>query len=73
LKIPFKHVGVYLGENQVCHVYGYSENDKDMRVKITDMSVFLGDTATTERCGKVEEYRPIIPFITKEDVIPRIA
>ncbi|RIA79019.1 hypothetical protein C1645_841772 [Glomus cerebriforme] len=72
LKIPFKHVGIYLKNNRICHVYGYSENDKDMRVQITDMSVFLGDTATTERYGNVEEFRPVIPFILNKNVIQKI-
>jgi len=25
LKAPFNHVGVYLGKNQVCHIYDYDE------------------------------------------------
>ncbi|CAI2183852.1 14178_t:CDS:2, partial [Funneliformis geosporum] len=73
LNTPFKHVGVYLGKNQVCHVYGYSEDEKNMKAQTTNISLFLGDTATTKRSGNVEEFRQFIPFIHWSDVKQRIA
>jgi len=33
-----------------------------MEARITDISIFLGDTKTTERVGGVEAYHPFIPF-----------
>jgi len=68
LKIPFKHVGIYLGNNQVCHIYDYGE-EKWMEARVTNMNIFLDYTSTTERFGMVEEFRPLIPFVTREKVI----
>lgn len=59
--IPFYHVGVYLGNNQVCHVYDYAE-EKWMEPRITGISTFLGDTSTTRTTGSPEVYHPVIPF-----------
>jgi hypothetical protein len=70
-KIKFKHVGIYLGNNQVCHIYGYDEKESSMEATITHIDTFLGDTATTERCGEVETFQSIIPF--GKDIVQRIA
>jgi hypothetical protein len=58
----FYHVGIYIGNNQVCHIFGYDNKESSMEACITHIDTFLGDTSTTERCGEVDAYRPIIPF-----------
>ena len=61
LSVGFNHVGVYLGNNKVCHIYDYW-NESSMKTRVDDVSVFLGDTSSTTRSGRVYVYHPIIPF-----------
>jgi len=72
LGVPFCHVGIYLGNNEVCHVYDYDE-EKWVEARITDISVFLGNTKTTKRSGHIIVYKPIVPFCHYQKIVRRLA
>nr|CAG8433647.1 12609_t:CDS:2 [Entrophospora candida] len=53
LSTEFEHVGVYLGDNKVCHIYDYWNNSA-MKARVDDVSVFLGNTSSTTRIGRYD-------------------
>lgn len=68
----YDHVGIYLGNNKVCHIYDYWET-KDMKTRIDDTNVFLGKAKDTEGIGNIEVIHPIIPFKHYSQVAQQIA
>ena len=58
----YYHVGVYIGKNEVFHIYDYC-TVKGMKSRIDDIGTFLGDAEGTRRVGHhIEVFQPIVPF-----------
>jgi len=55
----YHHVGVYLGDNKVCHYSGADKKQYRAKVIITDWKTFIVNHTTD---GETFAYRPIIPF-----------
>jgi len=63
----FYHVGVYLGNGELCHIAGGGSLNPDLRgVRKCGWDEFLKDG------GPLHRYHPIIPFKHYEDVINQI-
>ncbi|RHZ35887.1 Tankyrase-2 [endosymbiont GvMRE of Glomus versiforme] len=68
----YYHVGVYIGDNKVFHIYDYWKT-RDMKARIDDIRTFLGDAKGTQRVGyHIEVFQPIIPFREWKKVIRSI-
>ena len=60
LPFSFYHVGIYLGNNKICHMTRERNG-----VRITNWEGFLGGDTT----GELIRYHPIIPFKNYQDII----
>ena len=69
----YYHVGVYLGNNQVCHMYDHRRDTIHMKAKVDDVGIFLGDAEGTRRVGNMEGFHPIIPFKDWKEIIRNVA
>jgi hypothetical protein len=68
----YYHVGVYIGDNEVFHIYDYWKT-KDMKSRIDDIKTFLGDAEGTQRVGHhIEVFQPVIPFREWKKIIRNV-
>ena len=68
----YYHVGVYVGNNKVFHIYDYWTT-KGMKSRIDNIRTFLGDAKGTRRIGHhIEVFQPTIPFREWKRIIRNI-
>ncbi|MCE8164136.1 MAG: lecithin retinol acyltransferase family protein [Candidatus Moeniiplasma glomeromycotorum] len=70
----YYHVGVYVGDNKVFHIYNWCKQAKCMKSRIDDIKTFLGDTEDTRRVGDyIEVFYPIVPFKHYKKIVRQVA